>query len=44
MLGEERASSAIRVSLGDNTTLDDILEVISRWDHVLRRGDPKGQS
>lgn len=44
MLGEERASSAVRVSLGDNTTLDDILEVISRWDHVLRRGDPKGQS
>jgi cysteine desulfurase len=41
MLGADRAASAVRISLGESTSLDDLLEVISRWDRVLRRSETK---
>jgi cysteine desulfurase len=37
MLGRERATSAVRVSLGEETTLREILEAISKWERVLSR-------
>ena len=37
MLGEERALSAVRVSLGEDTTREDVLEACARWERVLAR-------
>lgn len=37
MLGRERAASAVRVSLGEDTRPEDLDEVLSRWERVLRR-------
>ncbi len=38
MLGRERASSAVRASLGEETTLADVDEAARRWSRVARRG------
>jgi cysteine desulfurase len=38
MLGPERASSAVRVSLGEETSPDDVAEAVRRWSRVLSRG------
>jgi cysteine desulfurase len=38
MLGEARASSAVRVSLGEETTAEDVVEALTRWARVLGRG------
>ncbi len=37
MLGEARAASAVRVSLGEETTPDDVDLALRRWELVLRR-------
>ena len=37
MVGRERALSAVRVSLGEDTTTDDIREALVRWQRVLAR-------
>lgn len=37
MVGRERALSAVRVSLGEDTTPDDVREALSRWERVLAR-------
>lgn len=37
MVGRERALSAVRVSLGEETTTDDIREALARWERVLVR-------
>lgn len=37
MVGRERALSAVRVSLGEDTTTDDIREALTRWQRVLAR-------
>ena len=37
MLGKERASSAVRVSIGEDTSLEDLLEAAQRWSRVLSR-------
>lgn len=37
MVGRERALSAVRVSLGEDTTPDDIREALVRWERVLAR-------
>jgi cysteine desulfurase len=38
MLGEPRAHSAVRVSMGEDTSADDLAEALRAWDRVLRRG------
>jgi cysteine desulfurase len=38
MHGEARARSAVRVSLGEETTRDDLAEALHAWQRVLRRG------
>lgn len=40
MLGRERAASAVRISLGEDTSPDAILEAITKWERVLSRGTP----
>ncbi len=40
MAGVERASSAVRASLGEETTEDDIVETVRRWQRVLARRGP----
>jgi cysteine desulfurase len=42
MLGRERAASAVRVSLGEETSLADVLEAVQRWSRVLDRGSSSG--
>ncbi|UQA56253.1 cysteine desulfurase family protein [Polyangium aurulentum] len=37
MVGEERALAAVRVSLGEETTVEDVREAASRWARVLGR-------
>jgi cysteine desulfurase len=37
MLGEARAASAVRVSLGEETTAEDLAEALRRWEQVLAR-------
>ena len=37
MLGDTRARSAVRASLGEETTADDIAEALRRWRRVLER-------
>jgi cysteine desulfurase len=37
MLGIERARSAVRVSLGEDTTREEIAAALARWERVLRR-------
>lgn len=37
MLGQERAASAVRASLGEETSLEEILEAVRRWRRVLGR-------
>lgn len=37
MVGEPRALSAVRVSLGEDTSLDDVLDAVARWRRVLTR-------
>lgn len=37
MLGEERAASAVRASLGEDTSLEEVLEAVRRWRRVLGR-------
>jgi len=37
MLGEARARGAVRVSLGEETTADDLAEALRRWARVLAR-------
>lgn len=38
MVGEARARSAIRASLGELTTADELVEALRRWERVLSRG------
>jgi cysteine desulfurase len=38
MLGAERASSAVRVSLGEETSPEEVAEAARRWARVLARG------
>ncbi|MEJ7733063.1 MAG: aminotransferase class V-fold PLP-dependent enzyme, partial [Polyangiaceae bacterium] len=38
MLGEARAASAVRASLGEDTTDADVDAALERWDRVLMRG------
>ncbi|MCC6551578.1 MAG: cysteine desulfurase [Polyangiaceae bacterium] len=38
MLGPERASSAVRISLGEETTAEEVDEAARRWARVLARG------
>jgi cysteine desulfurase len=38
MVGIERARSAVRVSLGEDTTREDILFALAAWERVMRRG------
>jgi cysteine desulfurase len=38
MAGEARAKSAVRVSLGEETTADDVHDAVARWTVVLGRG------
>lgn len=40
MLGEARASSAVRVSLGEETSLAEVVEAVRRWRRVLGRAAP----
>ncbi|EYF02453.1 cysteine desulfurase family protein [Chondromyces apiculatus] len=40
MVGPERASSAVRVSLGEDTHLEEVMEALQRWSRVLARGGP----
>ena len=42
MLGEARARSAVRVSLGEETTPADLAEALRRWERVLARAVPAG--
>jgi cysteine desulfurase len=37
MVGEARASSAVRVSLGEETSLTEVVEAVRRWRRVLGR-------
>jgi cysteine desulfurase len=37
MLGEGRASAAVRVSLGEETSLGEVVEAVRRWRRVLAR-------
>jgi cysteine desulfurase len=37
MLGEPRARSAVRVSLGEDTSDDDVAEALARWSRVVER-------
>jgi cysteine sulfinate desulfinase/cysteine desulfurase-like protein len=37
MVGEARAASAVRVSLGEETTLADVDEALARWARVVAR-------
>lgn len=37
MLGRERAASAVRISVGEETTIADITEAVRRWARVLSR-------
>jgi cysteine desulfurase len=37
MVGEARAASAVRVSLGEDTTADDVEEALVRWARVVAR-------
>ncbi|HRI69930.1 MAG TPA: cysteine desulfurase family protein [Polyangium sp.] len=37
MVGRERALSAVRISLGEDTTPDDLREALVRWQRVLAR-------
>lgn len=37
MHGEARARSAVRLSLGEDTTAEDLAEALRAWDRVLRR-------
>lgn len=37
MVGRERALSAVRVSMGEDTTANDLQTVLARWDRVLTR-------
>lgn len=44
MLGEGRATTAVRVSLGEDTTLEEVAEARQRWALVLRRRtDPRAR-
>jgi cysteine desulfurase len=38
MVGPERASSAVRISLGEETTAEEVDEAVRRWARVLARG------
>jgi cysteine desulfurase len=40
MLGEARAASAVRVSMGEETTAEDLAEARRRWEQVLARRAP----
>ena len=42
MVGAARATRAVRVSLGEETTLADIEEAERRWALILSRGAPRG--
>jgi cysteine sulfinate desulfinase/cysteine desulfurase-like protein len=37
MVGEARAASAVRVSLGEETTAADVAEARARWARVVAR-------
>jgi cysteine sulfinate desulfinase/cysteine desulfurase-like protein len=37
MVGEARAASAVRASLGEDTTDADVDAALERWDRVLMR-------
>lgn len=37
MLGDDRARTAVRISLGEETTAADLAEALRRWDRVLAR-------
>jgi cysteine sulfinate desulfinase/cysteine desulfurase-like protein len=38
MLGEARAASSVRISLGEGTTHDDIVFAVAAFERVLARG------
>jgi cysteine desulfurase len=40
MLGRERAASAVRISLGEETTIADVTDAVRRWFRVLSRPQP----
>jgi cysteine desulfurase len=40
MLGPERAASAVRISLGEDTSLEEVAEAVRRWARVLARAAP----
>ena len=44
MLGDERARSAVRISLGEDTTPHAIVEAIAAWERVLGRNRPRSSS
>jgi cysteine sulfinate desulfinase/cysteine desulfurase-like protein len=43
MAGEARARSAVRISIGEETTAEDVEEALVRWRRVLERGRRSGR-